>query len=61
MDCFTIDEVSMSGRKLFGQVDHRLRQAFPNHTGEVLGWCSCLLVSDFGQLPPVMDLFLYYS
>ena len=27
--------------------------------GEALGGCSYLLVGDFGQLPPVMDLPLY--
>ena len=43
----------------FGQVDQRLRQAFPHRAGEALGGCSCLLVGDFGQLPPVMDLPLY--
>ena len=25
-------------------------------TDEVLGSCSCILVGNFGQLPPVMDL-----
>ena len=38
-----IDEMSMVGRKTFGQVDRRLRQAFPHHSQEVLGGCSCLL------------------
>ena len=54
-----IDEISMVGRKVFGQVDRRLRQAFPHNAHEVLGSCSCLLFGDFGQLPPVMDLLLY--
>ena len=27
----------------------------------VLGGCSCILVGDFGQLPPVMDLAMYTS
>ena len=54
-----IDEISMVGRKVFGQVDRHLRQAFPHNTHEVLGSCSCLLFGDFGQLPPVMDLLLY--
>ena len=44
-----IDEMSMVGRKMFGQVDKRLRQAFPHHADEVLGGCSCLLFGDFGQ------------
>ena len=54
-----IDEMSMVGRKLFGQVDHCLRQAFPKCANQVLGGCSFLLFGDFGQLPPVMDLPLY--
>ena len=54
-----IDEISMVGRKLFGQVDQRLRQAFPHRAQDVLGGCSCLLVGDFGQLSPVMDQPLY--
>ena len=53
------DEMSMVGRKMFGQVDRHLRQVFPRHAQEVLGGCSCLLFADFGQLPPVMDLPLY--
>ena len=54
-----IDEVSMVGRKVFGQIDNRLRQAFPHHAQEVFGGCSLLLFGEFGQLPPVMDLPLY--
>ena len=53
-----IDEMSMVGRKMFGQVDKRLRQAFPQNANSVFGHCSCILFGDFGQLPPVMDLFL---
>ena len=56
-----IDEMSMVGRKMFGQVDQRLRQAFPRCGDKVLGGRSCLLFGDFGQLPPVMDLPLYTS
>ena len=54
-----IDEMSMVGRKVFGQIDNRLRQTFPHHAQEVFGGCSLLLFGDFGQLPPVMDLPLY--
>ena len=54
-----IDEMSMVGRKIFGQIDKRLRQAFPHKADHLLGGCSCLLFGDFGQLPPVMDLPLY--
>ena len=49
----------MIGRKLFGQVDALLCQAFPHCANDVFGGCSCLLFGDFGQLPPVMDLPLY--
>ena len=53
-----IDEISMVGRKTFGQVDRRLRQIF-HHGHQLFGGCSCILFDDFGQLPPVMDLPLY--
>ena len=56
-----IDEMSMVGQRMMGQIDQHLRQAFPHKANEVLGGCSCLLVGDFGQLPPVMDLPLYSS
>ena len=59
IDYLIIDEMSMVGRKLFGQVDRRLRQAFPHRAEELFGGCSILLIGDFGQLPPVMDLPLY--
>ena len=59
IDYLIIDEMSMVGRKMFGQIDRRLRQVFPNHSHQLLGGCSCLLFGDFGQLPPVMDLPLY--
>ena len=59
MEYLIIDEISMVGRKLFGQIDKRLRQVFPQHSCEILGGFSCLLFGDFGQLPPVMDLPLY--
>ena len=32
---------------------------FINRAEEMLGGCSCLLIGDWGQLPPVMDLPLY--
>jgi ATP-dependent DNA helicase PIF1 len=59
MKYLIIDEMSMLGRKMLGQVDRRLRQVFPHRSDEVLGGCSCLLVGDFGQLPSVLDLPLY--
>lgn len=54
-----IDEISMVGRKIFGQVDKRLRQIFPCCRHQLFGGCSYILFGDFGQLPPVMDLRLY--
>ena len=54
-----IDEMSMVRRKMFGQIDRRLRQAFPQHAQEVFGRCSMLLFGAFGQLPPVMGLPIY--
>ena len=59
MDYLIIDEMSMVGRKIFGQVDKRLHQVFPHQADQLFGGCSCLLFGDFGQLPPVMDLPLY--
>ena len=59
MEYLIIDEMSMVGRKLLGQIDQRLRQVFPHQTDALFGGCSCLLFGDFGQLPPVMDLPLY--
>ena len=59
VDYLIIDEMSMVGRKIFGQVDKRLRQGFPHRADTLFGGCSCLLFGDFGQLPPVMDLPLY--
>ena len=59
VDYIIIDEMSMVGRKTFGQVDRRLRQVFPARSEKLFGGCSCLLFGDWGQLPPVMDLPLY--
>ena len=56
-----VDEMSMVGRKIFGQVDQRLRQTFPQCADQVLGGRSFLLFGDLGQLPPVMDLPFYKS
>ena len=45
-----IDEMSMN---------RRLRQVYLNQSEELFGGQSCLLIGDWGQLPPVMDLPLY--
>ena len=44
-----VDEMSMVGRKVFGQIDRHLHQAFPHHAQEVFGGCSLLHFGDFGQ------------
>ena len=54
-----MQDMSMVGRILFGQIDKRLQQVFPHCADELLGGCSYILFGDFGQLPPVMDLPLY--
>ena len=59
MEYLIIDEMSMVGRKILGQMDKHLRQVFPRQADVLFGGCSCLLFGDFGQLPPVMDLPLY--
>ena len=43
-----IDKTSMGGRKIFGQIDKRLRQVFPHHADQLFGGCSGLLFGDFG-------------
>ena len=54
-----IDEKSMVGRRMLALIDKRLRQAFPEHNNEPFGGRSIILVGDFGQLPPVLDLPMY--
>ena len=54
-----IDEMSMVGKRMFGQIDRRLHQVFTHRSDQVLGGGSVLLFGDFGQLPPVIDLPLY--
>ena len=45
VDYIIIDEMSMVGRKMFGQVDRRLRQVFPERSEELFGGRSCLLTA----------------
>ena len=59
MEYLIIDQMSMVGKKLLGQVDTRLCQVFPHRADTLFGGWSCLLFGDFCQLPPVMDLPLY--
>src|SRR5204863_2306008 len=50
-----LDEKSMIGRCMFGILDARLREAFPEKD-EIFGGRSIMLFGDFGQLPPVGDV-----
>ena len=52
---YIIDEMSMIGCRIFGMIDARLRQAFPNAADQLFGGRSVILVGDFGQLVPVCD------
>ena len=54
-DYYVIDEMSMIGCRIFGMIDARLRQAFPNAADQLFGGRSVILVGDFGQLVPVCD------
>ena len=54
-----IDEMSMLGRRCLGAIDARLRQLFPERKQEWFGGVSVVLMGDFGQLPPVLDLPMY--
>lgn len=46
VDYLIIDEMSMVGRKMFGQVDRRLRQVFPHRSVKCLRFvlCPCIIV-----------------
>ena len=54
-----IDEMSMVGRRFLGALDSRLRQVFPERQAEWFGGVSVVMMGDFGQLPPVLDLPMY--
>jgi hypothetical protein len=54
-----IDEKSMIGLRTFGNIDARLRQAFPDRKDQDMGGLSILLCGDFFQLPPVLQRPLY--
>ena len=51
----------MLGLPQLSWIDDRLREAFPNRNEEFFGGLSILLVSDFLQLPPVLQKPLYYD
>ena len=60
VDYLIIDEISMVGRKLFGQIGDRLCQEFLSTVSEILE-CSCLLVGNFGQLTFVYSYFQVHT
>lgn len=53
-----IDERSFVGKRLFAQIDWRLREAFPE-PNKAFGGVSIILIGDDAQLPPVKDMPLY--
>ena len=53
--------MSFIGKNLLIKIDSRLRQAFPKNATIPFGGRSIILVSDLGQLPPVMDKPVYAS
>ena len=54
-----VDEMCIVDRRMFRAMDLRMRQAFPHHATEPFGAVSFCLLSDFEQLPPVMDRPMY--
>ena len=52
-----VNDMSMVDRKMFGQIDQRLCQAFPQCGNKVLGGQSCLL---FGDLDSFHQLWTYH-
>ena len=51
--------MSFIGPKMLTKIDACLRQDFPSHCTIPFGGCSMILLSDFGQLPPVKDIPRY--
>ena len=54
-----LNKKSMIGHVYLSQINHQLRQIFPEHRGEYFSKLSILLVSNFCQLPPVGQTALY--
>ncbi len=52
-----IDEISMVGARMFGNIDKRMRQIY--NTKEVFGGKNIICFGDFNQLRPVMDSFVF--
>ena len=50
-----LDEKSMVGHAQLGHVDCCLCQAFPSHSGDILGGLPAIFLGDFAQLPPIGD------
>ena len=53
--------MSFIGKNLLMRIDSLLRQAFPENANIPFGGRSIILVSDLGQLSPVMDKIVYAS
>ncbi len=42
-------------------IDMYLRKAFPEHNNELFGSRSVIMLSNFGQLPLMLNLFIYIN
>ena len=51
--------MSFIGPKMLTQIDARLHQSFPLQCTIPFGGCSIILLSDFGQFPPVKEIPMY--
>lgn len=56
-----IDEKSMIGLHLFGQIDACCREANPHCRDIPFGGINIIVIGDFAQLPPVFAKPLYYN
>ena len=53
--------MSMIGHHFLALVDLRLRQAFSDYSNIPFNSRSIILFGDFGQLPSVCDLLMYFQ
>ena len=51
--------MSIIGPKILTRIDARLWEAFPSQCAIPFSGCSMILLSEFGQFPPVKDIPLY--
>lgn len=49
----------MVGRRMLAVIEVRLRQAFPENSNKPFGGRSIIILGDFGQLPPVLNVPMF--